>query len=293
MPCEVDGVSLLPAPEERSSKELLHFPACRLRCYSCHRSSVRHRPGWRYLDYQFAIACAWVAACEGATSEAVGIVLSAAQSSREDAQFAAEVMCLQIATQLGDDSSASRLAELVAIVEGPRVEVAARFAAALQAGDGPELEAVSAQFEDLGDLVASADAAAHAALAFRRKGLRGSALRCSQRSDDLAESCGGAVTPALRQASERLPLTPRQREIAMLLRAGLTSPVIAERLTLSVRSVEGHIYRAMAKTGTRSREELAALLGDHPQTDAHSVGSAARRCGVPMYSRHSLLADAP
>jgi DNA-binding CsgD family transcriptional regulator len=27
-----------------------------------------------------------------------------------------------------------------------------------------------------------------------------------------------------------------------------------------VRTVEGHIYRAMAKTGTTSREELAALL---------------------------------
>ena len=30
--------------------------------------------------------------------------------------------------------------------------------------------------------------------------------------------------------------------------------------TLSVRTVEGHIYKAMSKTGTASREELAALL---------------------------------
>ncbi len=73
----------------------------------------------------------------------------------------------------------------------------------------------------------------------------------------------GVSTPALRQASERLPLTDREREIVMLLGEGLSSPAIAERLTLSARTVEGHIYRAMAKTGTSSRDELAALLPRH------------------------------
>jgi DNA-binding CsgD family transcriptional regulator len=40
----------------------------------------------------------------------------------------------------------------------------------------------------------------------------------------------------------------------------LSSRAIADRLTLSVRTVEGHIYRAMAKTGATTREELAAML---------------------------------
>ena len=88
------------------------------------------------------------------------------------------------------------------------------------------------------------------------------ALGCSTRAEALAGQCG-AGTPALRQASERLPLTDREREIVMLLGEGLSSPAIAERLTLSVRTVEGHIYRAMAKTGTSSRDELAALLPRH------------------------------
>ena len=46
----------------------------------------------------------------------------------------------------------------------------------------------------------------------------------------------------------------------MLLGEGLSNRDVAERLTLSVRTVEGHIYKAMTKTGTGSREELAALL---------------------------------
>jgi DNA-binding CsgD family transcriptional regulator len=110
----------------------------------------------------------------------------------------------------------------------------------------------------MGDLVAAVDAAAHAALAFRREDLRGSALGCSTRAEALAEQCG-ASTPAL-QASERLLLTDREREIVMLLGEGLSSPAIAQRLILSVRTVEGHIYRARAKTGISSRDELAALL---------------------------------
>src|SRR5262249_21170803 len=158
----------------------------------------------------------WVAACQGAVSEAIKIALSAAETARANGQFAAEVACLQTATQFADGGHASRLRELEAIVEGPRAGIAARFAAALRGGDGDELATVSEQFEEIGDLVAAVDAAAHAAITYRSRDLRGSALRCSARADALAAQCGGASTPALRQASERLPLTDREREIIML-----------------------------------------------------------------------------
>jgi DNA-binding CsgD family transcriptional regulator len=172
------------------------------------------------------------------------------------------VFCLQTATQFGDRSGSHRLRELEAIVEGPRVGVAARFSAALSDGDAAELAAVSEEFERMGDLVAAVDAAAQAALVYRQQGLRGSALGCSTRAAALAEQCG-ASTSALRQAGEPLPLTDREREIVMLIGEGLSSREIAERLTLSVRTVESHIYRAMLKTGTTSRDELAGLLPRH------------------------------
>ena len=79
----------------------------------------------------------------------------------------------------------------------------------------------------------------------------------------MAELCGGASTPALRQASEPLPLTNREEEIVMLVGAGLSNRDVAARLTVSVRTVESHIYRAMVKTGTTSRDELVALLPRH------------------------------
>jgi DNA-binding CsgD family transcriptional regulator len=215
---------------------------------------------FRSLDYERSLARAWVSAGQGAVSEAIAIALSAAEKAAANGQFAAEVMCLQTATQFGSRSGAPRLRELEAIVEGPRSGLAARFAEALREGDAAELSAVSEDFERMGDLVAAVDAAAHAAIRYRHQELRGSASGCSARADALAQRCGGASTPALRQASEPLPLTDRELEIATLIANGLSNSAIAERLTLSVRTVESHIYRAMSKTGTTSREELAKLL---------------------------------
>jgi DNA-binding CsgD family transcriptional regulator len=220
----------------------------------------KQRRPFRLLDYERSLARAWVAAGQGAVSEAITVLLSAAKRASAKGQFAAEVLCLQTATQFGDRSGSLRLRDLEAIVEGPRVGIAARFSAALSDGDAAELAAVSEEFERMGDLVAAVDAAAQAALAYRSQGLRGSFLGCATRADALAEQCGGARTPALRQASEPVPFTDREREIVMLIGEGLSNRAVAERLTLSVRTVESHIYRAMAKTGTTSRDELAALL---------------------------------
>ncbi|MCU1697100.1 MAG: LuxR family transcriptional regulator [Mycobacterium sp.] len=225
------------------------------------------RRPFRSLDYERSLARAWLAAGQGAVSEGITILLSAAERAGASRQFAAEVSCLQTATQFGDRSGAPRLRELEAIVEGPRVGLAARFSEALRDGDAAELSAVSEEFERMGDLVAAVDAAAHAATGYRRQDLRGSALACSTRADALAQQCGGASTPALRQSSEQLPLTDREREIGMLIADGLANRAIAERLSLSVRTVESHIYRAMAKTGTTSRDELGNLLRRHtPRT---------------------------
>ena len=108
-------------------------------------------------------------------------------------------------------------------------------------------------------LIAAIDAAAEGSEAYRRHDLRGSAYSCRIRAESLAEKCGGASTPALAKVSfGKLPLTARELEIVRLVGAGLSSRAVG--LTLSVRTVEGHIYHAMAKTGVNSRDELAALL---------------------------------
>lgn len=218
------------------------------------------RRPFRKLDYEQSLARAWLAAGQGALTEAVTTVLSAAEKAREKGQFGAEVMCLQTAVQFGDATPAGRLAELASMAEGPRAPLAARFASALATSDATELSVISEEFEKAGDLVAAVDAAAHACIAYRQGELRGSALGCSARAEALARRCGGISTPALREVSEPLPLTGREREIVRLLGSGYSTKEVAERLCVSARTVEGHIYRAMMKTGAATRDELVKMV---------------------------------
>ncbi|HEY3691593.1 MAG TPA: helix-turn-helix transcriptional regulator [Pseudonocardiaceae bacterium] len=45
--------------------------------------------------------------------------------------------------------------------------------------------------------------------------------------------------------------------------AGISNREIAQRLVVSVRTVENHLYRASTKLGTTDRAALAALLHRH------------------------------
>jgi DNA-binding CsgD family transcriptional regulator len=205
------------------------------------------------------LAAAWVAAARGRTSQARALAQEAAEFARTHGQHAREVVCLQAAIQFGDQHTAARLAELTELVDGPRAGLVARWAAALADHDGDALLAVSHDLEAMGDRIAAADAAAHASREFNQQNRRGPALTASGRADRLTTSCG-AITPATQAAAMPLPLTDCEREIAILISQGLSNIDIAQALTLSVRTIEGHIYRACARVGTATRTELAQLI---------------------------------
>jgi DNA-binding CsgD family transcriptional regulator len=56
-------------------------------------------------------------------------------------------------------------------------------------------------------------------------------------------------------------LTRRELETAHLAAAGITSREIADRLVLSVRTVENHLQAAYYKLGVTRREDLRTVLG--------------------------------
>jgi DNA-binding CsgD family transcriptional regulator len=218
----------------------------------------RH-PAHAYLESASLLAAAWVAAARGRTSQARDLAREAAEFACTHGQHAREVVCLQAAIQLGDLHTATRLAELAELVEGPRAGLVARWAAALADHDGDALLAVSHDLEAMGDRIAAADASAHASRMFHQQNRRGPALTASGHAERLITACG-ATTPATRAAAMPLPLTDREREIAILISQGLSNIEIAQALTLSVRTIEGHIYRACARVGTATRTELARLI---------------------------------
>ncbi|MFT4125932.1 MAG: helix-turn-helix transcriptional regulator, partial [Gordonia sp. (in: high G+C Gram-positive bacteria)] len=87
----------------------------------------------------------------------------------------------------------------------------------------------------------------------------GSALTAATRAEEFAARTG-ADTPALRALRMPAVLTPRQLELVSLAAAGLSNKAIADRLGVSVRSVEGHFLRASQRVDVHSREELIALV---------------------------------
>jgi DNA-binding NarL/FixJ family response regulator len=217
-------------------------------------------PGLVYLQPELVLAKAWIAAAEGATTEAVALTQEAAGLARGFGQLAHEVLALQTAAGFGERTVGGRLAELADLVDGPRAPAAAAHAAALAADDGDAVRDASERLEELGDLLAAADAAAQAVVAYGRQGRNGAAQSAAARAERLVAACEGARTPALRAAAKPLPLTEREREIVALAALGLANRAIADRLMVSVRTVEGHLYRASAKLGTTDRAEFAALL---------------------------------
>ncbi|MFC9555694.1 LuxR C-terminal-related transcriptional regulator [Rhodococcus sp. NPDC056960] len=190
------------------------------------------------------LAKAWAAAAQEMIADAIRLARKAAAIAAERGHFGQEVMCLQAASQFGDRTTSHRLNELTAVVDGPRVHAVALHANGLTCANGEELAEASRRYEEIGDIVAATDASAQAGTLFREQQHHGSALTATERARTLAGTYRGLDTPALRRAGETTPLTRRQREIVALVSQGFTNKEIAERLGVSIRTVEGHRYHA-------------------------------------------------
>jgi DNA-binding NarL/FixJ family response regulator len=222
----------------------------------------QHHPSLKFREPDYLLAHAWVSAAEGALGEARLLARRAGALAAVQTQPAVEVVALHTAVCFGDRGLAARLTELAAEVDGPRGCAAARHAAALATDNADALHAASMQLEDMGALLLAADAAAQAAAAHTRNGRKGSAQTATARAHRLAERCDGARTPALAATAAAPQLTSRELEVVTLAAHGLTNRAIAQRLVISVRTVENHLYRACTKLGINDRNELASFIHD-------------------------------
>ena len=118
---------------------------------------------------------------------------------------------------------------------------------------------------ELDALLVAAEAADAAAAAHREAGRQSSARAAAARAALWLAACEGARPPTLLAAPEAAELTPREREIALLAAAGASSREIADRLVLSVRTVDNHLQNAYRKLGVTSRTELSGVLTGAPE----------------------------
>ncbi|CAN5699690.1 LuxR family transcriptional regulator [soil metagenome] len=157
---------------------------------------------------------------------------------------------------------AERVVELAAEVQGVLATVQAAHVAALASNDGAALGAVADGFAALGARVLAAEAAGAAADTLAVSGRARQSTGWRRRARELRASCEGVRTPGLEPAANPVRLSDREREVALLAAGGLPSREIAERLFLSVRTVDNHLARSYTKLGVSGRAELAAALAE-------------------------------
>jgi DNA-binding CsgD family transcriptional regulator len=125
------------------------------------------------------------------------------------------------------------------------------------ANDGAALSAVAEEFGRIGVLRYATEAAAAAAAAYLEAGRQDSARRAAARSRELFVDGQGGTLPVIDGLSgAAVELSPREAQLVELAKMGLSNPQIAERLVLSKRTVESHLYRAMQKLGVSDRRDL-------------------------------------
>jgi DNA-binding CsgD family transcriptional regulator len=226
------------------------------------RADARRGGANRIFDAWIELDRAWTQAASGAVTRAAETAQRAADLARQTDQPTFEAAALYDAARLGAAPAVrDRLAALARDLSGAVAAAMARAAAALAAGDPSSLEEAARAFTEHGHLLHAGEV--WAAAARRYKGQR-QAVRSRvalERATALVARCQGAQTPLLLDLSGVGPLlTPREREIAMLA-VGMRSRDIADRLGLSVHTVNNALARVFAKVGVTSRRDLGAMLG--------------------------------
>jgi ATP/maltotriose-dependent transcriptional regulator MalT len=214
---------------------------------------------------ELEVARAWECASTGQTTRAQDHANRAATIARSAGMHAVEMMSLHTAVRFGDRSASARLGHLSTLLNCPLADAVLCHARGMSEHNADRLDDAADQFERLGAVAMAADASAQAAREHARDGTRLKELESSTRAHWLASQCG-LRTPAINAIDSPLPITDREREIANLVAAGLTNRAVAERLGLSVRTVDGHLYRIFTKLGVEDRDQLARLMCMRPAT---------------------------
>ena len=161
---------------------------------------------------------------------------------------------------LGGHGAAGLLVTLTAGSRTPLHRALAGFAGALDSHDPTAAIRGITGLRDLGHRWHAVEAASVAATVLEPTDRQRTALRrlYSELTDGQPPILARTLPPPF--SGVAAVLSGREREVAGLAAQGLSDRAIAERLVLSVRTVETHIAHVFAKAGIHHREDLSTVL---------------------------------
>ncbi|MDQ0676324.1 DNA-binding CsgD family transcriptional regulator/tetratricopeptide (TPR) repeat protein [Pseudarthrobacter siccitolerans] len=168
---------------------------------------------------------------------------------------------LAICWDLGDPSVIPVVQSVAGTVEGRWAQAMLTLATRWEEADGDALMETASNLEESGFVNLAREAYARASTLLEQAGER----RRSRQAVAMREKCDHELGERFREgrfiaAAPAVHLTRREQDIVELAVQGLTDREIAQRLMVSVRTVEGHLYRTYVKLGVRSRDELESAL---------------------------------
>jgi DNA-binding CsgD family transcriptional regulator len=166
----------------------------------------------------------------------------------------------------GDTGAAPALASSSSAVEGLEARLLEAHARAVSTGDAAGLIAISDDAAAAGHGLLALEAAQQAAACLEHSPDRWRITAVQRRLHHLMVDAGISGQMDVVHSERGPVLTAREAEILEFVAAGSTNADVAAALSLSPRTVEGHLSRIFAKLGVSRRAELLDAKRDirHP-----------------------------
>nr|WP_066286249.1 LuxR C-terminal-related transcriptional regulator [Arthrobacter sp. B6] len=223
-----------------------------------YKGATTGTPANELLAKAYAAAAAEYVARDG---KGLASIHTLATTSEVSIREGMNLELLAICWDLGDHSVIPLVPALAGKVEGRWAAALLTLARNWESEDADALMDSAANLEASGFVNLARESYARASTVLEQSGER----RRSRQAIALREKCDHELGERFREghfiaAAPAVHLTRREQDIVELAVQGLTDREIAQRLMVSVRTVEGHLYRTYVKLGVRSRDELASAL---------------------------------
>lgn len=177
-----------------------------------------------------------------------------------------ELTALSLLLRLGDEQAANRMCAVTAAIESRSKQFFMEWADAMATQDPVKLERASSTAQNYGFDLLSVELASHAQRKFSDDGKSQRSRQIANKVVTLREQMPGLYSPVF-QSLDRPKMTQRELQIALLVAQGHSNNVIAEKLHVSLRTVEGHLYRTFIKLDIQSRDQLAHYVSGSRDLD--------------------------
>ena len=181
-----------------------------------------------------------------------------------------ELTVLSLMVRIGDSAAALRLSEVAAVLESSSKEFFVDWSAAVCSQDPSSLDRASVTAMDFGFELIAVELATQALKKFHDSGKIQKSLKAANKVVAMREHLPGLASPVF-QSVDQPKMTRREHQIALLVAQGESNNSIAARLHVSLRTIEGHLYRTFIKLDIQSREQLATLMNGHESKESSNT----------------------